>query len=116
MEFLALATVGADAETRTPAQRQALVEGIDAWFEKHGAEGRIAWQGHQLDDEVKAKTVRVGANGEVVVTDGPFIEAKEGLGGIAAFECASMEEAVEISTAWAADFDLTLELRPIIPM
>ena len=35
------------------------------------------------------------ANGKVTVTDGPFTESKEVIGGFALLQCASMEEAVE---------------------
>jgi hypothetical protein len=39
--------------------------------------------------------VHKGAGGKVTVTDGPFVETKEVLGGYALLKAASMEEAVE---------------------
>lgn len=114
MEFLALASSGPDVATRGPAAMQALVGAINAWFEKYAAQGKIAWAGHQLDGPETAKTIRAGADGTPVVTDGPFVEAKEAIGGIAAFECESMEEAVQMSMAWASDFGLSIELRPVL--
>ncbi|MGH8827098.1 MAG: YciI family protein, partial [Jiangellaceae bacterium] len=104
MEFLALASSGPEAATGGPAAMQALVGAISAWFEKYAAQGKIAWAGHQLDGPETAKTIRAGADGTPIVTDGPFVEAKEGIGGIAAFECESMAEAVQMSKAWATDF------------
>ena len=44
-----------------------------------------------------AKALRPGANGKVLVTDGPYLEAKEHIGGFWILECADMDEAV----AWA---------------
>jgi len=45
----------------------------------------------------QAKSLRMQPNGTVSITDGPYVEAKEHIGGISILECASMEEAV----AWA---------------
>ncbi len=44
-----------------------------------------------------AKSLRVQPSGKVLVTDGPFTETKEHMGGFWILECASIEEA----TAWA---------------
>jgi hypothetical protein len=43
------------------------------------------------------KSLRGQADGEVLITDGPYLEAKEHVGGFWILECANMEEAV----AWA---------------
>ena len=44
-----------------------------------------------------AKSLRAQADGGVLITDGPYLEAKEHLGGFYILECADMDEAV----AWA---------------
>ena len=44
-----------------------------------------------------AKSLRAQANGGVLVTDGPYLEAKEHVGGFWILECADMDEAL----AWA---------------
>lgn len=44
-----------------------------------------------------AKSLRVQPTGEVLVTDGPYLEAKEHVGGISIIEAADMDEAL----AWA---------------
>jgi len=41
-----------------------------------------------------AKSLRPQANGEVLVTDGPFLEAKEHVGGFSIIEAADMDEAL----------------------
>lgn len=48
-----------------------------------------------LQTATRAKTIRARNNGGIVVTDGPFIEAKEHVGGFWVLECASEEEAIE---------------------
>ena len=49
--------------------------------------------GHELADSGTATTLRV-RNGKRAVTDGPFAETKEVLGGFFVFDCASLDEAL----------------------
>jgi hypothetical protein len=44
-----------------------------------------------------AKSLRTQTDGEVIITDGPYLETKEHIGGFWILECADMDEAV----AWA---------------
>jgi hypothetical protein len=44
-----------------------------------------------------AKSLRTQTDGEVLITDGPYLEAKEHIGGFWILECADMDEAM----AWA---------------
>lgn len=60
-----------------------------------------------------AKTVRTQADGKVVITDGPFVETKEVLGGIYILEAASMEEALEWMRKGAAVSPGPVEVRQI---
>src|SRR6266480_948466 len=74
---------------------------IMAWYEKQGSAGTLADPGHQLDGPDKAKTVRASG-----VTDGPYMEAKEVLGGYSLLETATIDEALEISKTcpvWIGD-------------
>ena len=50
-----------------------------------------------LESAAKAKSLRKQPNGEVVITDGPYLEAKEHVGGFWILEAADMDEAL----AWA---------------
>ncbi len=85
---------------------------VSAWYEKWGATGKLDG-GHQLQRPETAKTVRAGG-----VTDGPFIETKEVLGGYSLLEADSIGEAVEIAKTWpGVDRGwITIELRPVIEM
>jgi hypothetical protein len=69
--------------------------------------------GQQLQPPTAAKTIRAG-----VVTDGPFIETKEVVGGYSVLETDTIDEAVEIAKTWpGVDRGwITIEVRPVIPM
>ena len=51
--------------------------------------------GEGLQESATATTVRVGDGDERVVTDGPFAETKEQLGGFYLIECENLDEALE---------------------
>jgi len=59
-----------------------------------------------------ARTVRV-RKGKVSVTDGPFAETKEQLGGFFLIEAGSLEQAIELATNWPSAKLGTIEVRPI---
>jgi hypothetical protein len=88
----------ADWETWTPEQQQADVQRHLEWFGKH--RDHIVG-GEELDEPRTVKTLRRGRQGEgIVVTDGPYVEAKELLGGFVILEAESMEQALEIAAEW----------------
>ncbi len=74
--------------------------------------GGTAVLGAALQGAKTAKTLR-NQQGRVVVTDGPFAETKEQIGGVAIYRFRDMEQAIE---AWrdhpCLKFGDTLELRP----
>jgi hypothetical protein len=94
-------------------QEQAWYAEVGAWYEQHGASGKLSDGGNQLQGPETAKTVR--ATG---VTDGPFMESKEVLGGYSVLDADSYDEAVEITKSWpGVDRGwITVELRPVLAM
>jgi hypothetical protein len=66
--------------------------------------------GDQLAPPRRARSVRV-RDGKTVVTDGPFAETKEAVGGFDLIECGSLEEAVEIAAAHPIAQFGTIEVR-----
>ena len=82
----------------TPEQIQASMGGAGAWFEKFS--GKITG-GEQLQGYKTVKTVR-RERGEAVVTDGPFIESKEVIGGFALVDVKDYEEALAMAREWPA--------------
>ena len=68
--------------------------------------------GKELVGASEAKVVRV-VNGQTIVTDGPFAETKEQLGGVFVTELPDLDEAIRIAALVpAADYG-TLEIRPL---
>ncbi len=65
-----------------------------------------------LQSARKASTVRVRA-GTVSVTDGPFAETKEQLGGYFLIEAADEAEALRIASAWPSARLGSIEVRPV---
>src|SRR2546428_13246679 len=78
------------------AQRQAAYGPINDWFGKYS--GKITG-GHELQPERTATTVKF-TNGKPVVTDGPFIEGKETIGGYAEGTVADIDEALGMGKDW----------------
>ena len=67
---------------------------------------------HRLRPPAEAKTVRLRSGGDRAVTDGPFTESKEVMGGYYTIECDSMAEALD----WARRVPLaygSVEVRPV---
>jgi hypothetical protein len=61
-----------------------------------------------------ATTVRV-EDGRALVTDGPFADTKEALGGYFLFECESLDDALELAARVpAARYGGAVEVRPIV--
>ena len=68
--------------------------------------------GDQLAPPRRARSVRV-RDGRTIVTDGPFAETKEAVGGFDLLDCASLEEAVEIAATHPLAQVGTIEVRPL---
>jgi hypothetical protein len=54
--------------------------------------------------------------GETIVTDGPFAEAREHIGGFDILEAADMDEAIAVAAAHPANQIGAIEIRPLWPM
>jgi hypothetical protein len=62
------------------------------------AAGAAVLGGHELEPTTMATTLRAGSGEErPTVTDGPFLESKEGLGGYYLLEAADLDEAISLS-------------------
>jgi hypothetical protein len=68
-----------------------------------------------LESSSVATTVQVREDGDRVVTDGPFAESKEQLGGFCLLECENLDEALE----WANKVPMragSIEVRPVMDL
>jgi hypothetical protein len=68
--------------------------------------------GNALEPTATATSIRHDANGEVTVTDGPFAETKEALGGYYLIDAADLDEAIAIAKQVPAP-NGGVEVRPI---
>ena len=87
------------------------VEAGFPWLDE--LQARDAWiTGDQLAPPRGARSVRV-RDGKTLVTDGPFAETKEAVGGFDLIEAGSLEEAVEIAAGHPVAQMGTIEVRPL---
>jgi hypothetical protein len=71
--------------------------------------------GVQLQPATTATCVRV-VGGRMLMTDGPFADTKEVLGGFCMVEAANLDEAMELAARIpAARFGGVVEVRPVVP-
>jgi hypothetical protein len=77
-------------------------------FAQHGE----VVSGAELQPTGSATTVRV-RDGERLVTDGPYAEVKEALGGFFILECESIEEACRLAAEIPAAEHGAVEVRPV---
>lgn len=71
--------------------------------------------GEPLEGTETATSVRV-RGGETQITDGPFAETKEQLGGFYLFDCASLDEAVALAAKIPTAQHGTIEVRPVMQL
>lgn len=69
--------------------------------------------GEALQGPEEARTFRFDGDATPLITDGPFLEAKEALGGLYVLECAGLDEAIELATQVPRSPGLVAELSPI---
>ena len=100
-----------DAQTEPEPSERAGDDESFPWLDDVQARG--VWvTGDQLAPPRRARTVRV-RDGKTMVTDGPFAETKEAIGGFDILECESLEEAVAIAAAHPIAEMGTIEVRPL---
>ena len=82
-----------------------------SWFEEMDRRGMLRG-GERLRPSGDATTVRV-RGGEVLISDGPFAESKEQMGGYNLIECADLDEAIEVASKHPVAGYGTIEVRPL---
>jgi hypothetical protein len=91
---------------------EAMVREIHALNEEMEAAGVRAFAGG-LDPAVRAKSLRAQPNGKVLITDGPYLETKEHIGGFWMLEVADLEEALAWGRKAVAACRAPVEVRRI---
>jgi hypothetical protein len=85
---------------------------VDRWVEEMDGRG-VRREGHELESISAARTVRV-RDGELMLTDGPFAEAKEQLAGYDIIECMDIDEAIEVASKHPVARFGAVEVRPFM--
>lgn len=89
-----------------------LMDGHNSFAEKYGPK---ITGGSALQGVATATSVRPDGGAGFGVTDGPFIESKEVLGGYYLVEAADLDEAIEMAKAVPVNTG-GLEVRPVMEM
>lgn len=98
-------------EAMTDAERADQYRRVGAWY---GANRPKIVGGNQLSAPETATTVRWDGAGESILSDGPFLESNEVIGGYVEIEVADLDEALEMARTWPPRG--TVEVRPILEM
>jgi hypothetical protein len=97
---------------RTPDQQ---AQAMKAWddYTRAAIEAGVHLGGEGLEPSSTATTVRIQPSGDPIVSDGPFAETKEQLGGYYLLDCKDLDDAL----AWAKRVPMpggTVEVRPVM--
>jgi hypothetical protein len=98
-----------DPDDHTPAELDA-----QPWADEMDRRG-IRLTGDRVRPASDATTVRVRGD-ETLVTDGPFAETKEQMGGFDIIECGDLDEAIEIAAKHPMARLGMVEVRPFWPL
>jgi len=88
------------------------VASCHAWADEMQQRGVLVTIGG-LQAPSDATTVRLRGD-QVLLTDGPFAETKELIGGFSLIECSDLDEALEVTAKHPAARYGTIEIRPLL--
>ena len=118
MKYVALLTNTQEDRVRweamTPEEAAAArAQEMPKWTALFEELGPYMVDGKELDEPSAAKTVRV-RDGETIVTDGPYAETKEQLGGLFVLDCEDLDQAIALASKIPVAERASVELRPIV--
>lgn len=111
MRYMLLINIDATASPASKAELEAILQAHQRFEAELKAAGKMVHT-ERLGGHEKASRVRVKA-GRRLVTDGPFTETKEVLGGFYLIECDTYAEAIEWAQRVPLREDRTVEVRPV---
>jgi hypothetical protein len=94
-----------------PEEQQRTLEAYNA-FGREASDRKVMLGGEALAPTSSATTVRV-RNGETLMTDGPYAETKEALGGYYLLDVKDLDEALEFAAKIPGAQAGAIEVRPI---
>ena len=100
------------ARDRSPEQMQQMMQKWMAWMKDLGANGHLKDRGQPLERSGKLVQGR-----QKTVTDGPFAEAKDVVGGYTLIEAEDLSKAVELSKGCPIfEVEGAVEVRPVMKL
>jgi hypothetical protein len=112
MKYILLIASAPDGwDNMSEAEQADLYARVGTWWGEHSAAGEIL-EGSELQPPSTATTVRRSAAGDVTVTDGPFVEAKEMVAGYGIIDVPDLDAAIRLASSWPGPD--TLEIRPLV--
>jgi hypothetical protein len=113
MKYL-LALIGDESRWGERSPEDA-AEAMKAWdaYTNAAIEAGVHLGGEGLQPSATATTVKIEESGDTIVSDGPFAETKEQLGGYYLLDCKDLDDAL----AWAKKIPMpggTVEVRPVM--
>jgi hypothetical protein len=100
------------ARDRSPEQMQQSMQKWMAWLKDLGEQGHIKDRGLPLE-----RAGKLVSGKHKTVTDGPFAEAKDVVGGYTLIEAGNLEQAVELSKGCPIlELDGAVEVRPVVKL
>ncbi|MQA79460.1 MAG: YciI family protein [Streptosporangiales bacterium] len=109
MKFLLLLYGDEAADAAMPVSEQRRIIGEHEEFTDRLREDGVYVSGEALDQSSSAKTLR-----DDVVTDGPFAEAREQMGGVYVISCADIDQALAYAKQVPRSPGLAVEVRPLL--
>ena len=94
----------------TPEIAETMREHTPKWAQEMDARG-VRLLGNGLEGRDSAKTVRV-RDGQTLITDGPFADSKEFIGGLDIIVAESLDEAIEVAAKHPVSWHFSIEVRP----
>jgi len=94
---------------------EAMSRDIDALNDEMVAAGARIFVGG-LSPARRAKSLRAQPDGKVLITDGPYLETKEHIGGFWVLEAANLDDALAWGRKAAVACRAPVEVRPFLPM
>jgi hypothetical protein len=112
-----LLTFIVEERTMGDSSPEEMRESLERWraFDQELTDAGVLIACEPVEESSATTTLRLQGEGQPIVSDGPFAESKEQLGGFCLLECHSKEEALE----WARKVpmrDGAIELRPIMDL
>ncbi|HVV14693.1 YciI family protein [Amycolatopsis sp.] len=111
-KYLLTVVQPANAERPSPEALEKIMADVEAWRQELADAGSWVFSGGLHGPETA--TVLRPKDGEVLVTDGPFTEGKEYVGGLSIIDVPDLDAALEWARKGSLATTLPIEVRPFV--